>query len=283
MTRVSVSFDLLDERVRQWIWQQGWTSLKDIQENAIPAVLAGDKDVIISASTAGGKTEAVFLPILTSLLQKDDSNGYKVLYISPLKALINDQYRRLSDMTKGMGIDVIPWHGDIDDSTKIRSLKNPNGIIIITPESLESFLINREHFVIAAFSSLQYVVIDELHAFIGTERGKQLQSLMSRIEQFTHHRIPRIAMSATFSNYETVKYFLRNDSSIPCTIPSQGESNHEIRILIKEYIASKDSDVTMPISQEIYNKLRGSNNLVFTTNRGDAEEYALRLSDMCKP
>ena len=282
MTRVSVSFDLLDERVRQWIWQQGWTSLKDIQENAIPAVLAGDKDVIISASTAGGKTEAVFLPILTSLLQKDDSNGYKVLYISPLKALINDQYRRLSDMTKGMGIDVIPWHGDIDDSTKIRSLKNPNGIIIITPESLESFLINREHFVIAAFSSLQYVVIDELHAFIGTERGKQLQSLMSRIEQFTHHRIHRIAMSATFSNYETVKYFLRNDSSIPCTIPSQGESNHEIRILIKEYIASKDSDVTMPISQEIYNKLRGSNNLVFTTNRGDAEEYALRLSDMCK-
>lgn len=102
MTRVSVSFDLLDERVRQWIWRQGWTSLKDIQENAIPAVLAGDKDVIISASTAGGKTEAVFLPILTSLLQKDDSNGYKVLYISPLKALINDQYRRLSDMTKGM-------------------------------------------------------------------------------------------------------------------------------------------------------------------------------------
>ena len=168
MTRASVSFDLLDERVRQWIWRQGWTSLKDIQENAIPAVLAGDKDVIISASTAGGKTEAVFLPILTSLLQKDDSNGYKVLYISPLKALINDQYRRLSDMTKGMGIDVIPWHGDIDDSTKIRSLKNPNGIIIITPESLESFLINREHFVIAAFSSLQYVVIDELHSFIGT-------------------------------------------------------------------------------------------------------------------
>ena len=171
MTRVSVSFDLLDERVRQWIWRQGWTSLKDIQENAIPAVLAGDKDVIISASTAGGKTEAVFLPILTSLLQKDDFNGYKVLYISPLKALINDQYRRLSDMTKGMGIDVIPWHGDIDDSTKIRSLKNPNGIIIITPESLESFLINREHFVIAAFSSLQYVVIDELLSRLRKKNG----------------------------------------------------------------------------------------------------------------
>jgi len=139
MSRVSASFDLLDERVRRWIWRQGWTSLKDIQENAIPVVLTGNSDVIISASTAGGKTEAAFLPILTSILQNGKSFGYQVLYVSPLKALINDQYRRLSDMTSEMGIDVIPWHGDINVARKIRSLKNPNGIIIITPESLESF------------------------------------------------------------------------------------------------------------------------------------------------
>ena len=99
MSRASASFDLLDERVRRWIWRQGWTSLKDIQENAIPAVLAGNSDVIISASTAGGKTEAAFLPILTSILQNGKSIGYQVLYVSPLKALINDQYRRLADMT----------------------------------------------------------------------------------------------------------------------------------------------------------------------------------------
>lgn len=282
MARASISFDLLDERVRQWIWRQGWTSLKDIQENAIPVVLASNSDVIISASTAGGKTEAAFLPILTSMLQRGKSFGYQVLYVSPLKALINDQYRRLSDMTAGMGIDVIPWHGDIDASRKTRSLKNPNGIVIITPESLESFLINRERFVLAAFSSLQYVVIDELHSFIGTERGKQLQSLLSRIEQITHRHIPRIAMSATFSDYDAVKYFLRNDGSKPCAIPPQGESNHEIKILVKEYIASEDTDITILISKDIYNNLRGSNNLVFTNNRGDAEEYAVRLSDICE-
>lgn len=282
MSRVSASFDLLDERVRRWIWRQGWTSLKDIQENAIPVVLTGNSDVIISASTAGGKTEAAFLPILTSILQNGKSFGYQVLYVSPLKALINDQYRRLSDMTSEMGIDVIPWHGDINVTRKTRSLKNPNGIVIITPESLESFLINRERFVMGAFSSLQYVVIDELHSFIGTERGKQLQSLLSRIEHITRRCVPRIAMSATFSDYDAVKYYLRNDGAMPCIIPPQGESNHEIKILVKEYVSSKNTDVTIPISKEIFNNLRGSNNLVFTNSRGTAEEFAVQLSDMCE-
>lgn len=282
MSRVSASFDLLDERVRRWIWRQGWTSLKDIQENAIPAVLTGNSDVIISASTAGGKTEAAFLPILTSILQNGKSFGYQVLYVSPLKALINDQYRRLSDMTSEMGIDVIPWHGDINVARKTRSLKNPNGIIIITPESLESFLIKRERVVMGALSSLQYVVIDELHSFIGTERGKQLQSLLSRIEHITRRRVPRIAMSATFSDYDAVKYYLRNDGAMPCIIPPQGESNHEIKILVKEYVSSKNTDVTIPISKEIFNNLRGSNNLVFTNSRGTAEEFAVQLSDMCE-
>lgn len=282
MAKVSVSFELLDIRIRQWIWKQGWTSLKDIQENAIPFVLEGKSDVIISASTAGGKTEAAFLPILTSLLQCGTSNGFQVLYISPLKALINDQYRRLLDMTTEMGINVTPWHGDIDLSQKKRSLKNPNGIIIITPESLESFLINRRSFLPSVFSSLRYIVIDELHSFIGTERGKQLQSLLSRIEQITQRKTPRIAMSATFSDYSAVKCFLRDDESLPCAIPPQGNSNHEIKILVKEYIQTKDIDVTDPISQEIYKKLRGSNNLVFTNNRGYAESYGLYLSDMCE-
>lgn len=282
MARVSVSFELLDIRIRQWIWKQGWTSLKDIQENAIPFVLEGRSDVIISASTAGGKTEAAFLPILTSLLQNDTSNGFQVLYISPLKALINDQYRRLLDMTTETGINVTPWHGDIDMSQKKRSLKNPNGIIIITPESLESFLINRRRFLPSAFSSLRYVVIDELHSFIGTERGKQLQSLLSRIEQIILRKIPRIAMSATFSDYSAVKCFLRDDESLPCAIPPQGNGNHEIKILVKEYIQTKDIDVTDSISQEIYKKLRGSNNLVFTNDRGYAESYGVHLSDMCE-
>ena len=135
MTHKSSSFELLHEKVQNWIWRQGWTSLKEIQENTIPIVLKGDCDVIISA-TAGGKTEAAFLPILSNILSEDfDSSGYDVLYISPLKALINDQYRRLLDITKDLNINVTPWHGDISISIKNKSVNTSSGILIITPES----------------------------------------------------------------------------------------------------------------------------------------------------
>ena len=141
MAQKSSSFYLLEPKVQQWIWRQGWTSLKDIQENAIPPILDGDCDVIISAATAGGKTEAVFLPVLTTILRDKEEQGYQVLYISPLKSLINDQYRRLTDMAQGI-TNITPWHGDISSSKKKKSLATPNGILIITPESLESLLMH---------------------------------------------------------------------------------------------------------------------------------------------
>ena len=277
----SSSFELLHDSVRNWVWRQGWSSLRDIQENTIPVVLQRDCDVIISAATAGGKTEAAFLPILSHLLS-NPSQGFDVLYVSPLKALINDQYRRLLDMTSGTSVVVTPWHGDIDASRKARALKNPSGILIITPESLESFLINRNASVKKAFGGLKYIVIDELHAFIGNERGKQLQSLLSRIELITGNTPPRVAMSATFSNYDKVKSFLRPDGSFQCMIPSQGDSSHETRILVKEYLQQPDKDVDKEIADEIFTKLRGSNNLVFTNSRVAAEGFAVRLGDRCE-
>ena len=279
MSNQSSSFELLHESVQKWIWRQGWTSLRDIQENSIPVVLRRDSDMIISAATAGGKTEAAFLPILSHILSEPNS-GYDVLYVSPLKALINDQYRRLQDMTQGTKVEVTPWHGDVDASRKSKSLKNPSGILIITPESLESFLINRNTSVKKAFGNLKYIVIDELHAFIGNERGKQLQSLLSRIEQITGNKAPRIAMSATFSNYDKVKSFLRQDGSMPCVVPNQGDSSHETRILVKEYLLDNNTDVKMEIAKEVFTKLRGSNNLAFTNSRVDAENYAVLLADM---
>lgn len=277
----SSSFELLHDSVRNWVWRQGWSSLRDIQENTIPVVLQRDCDVIISAATAGGKTEAAFLPILSHLLS-NPSQGFDVLYVSPLKALINDQYRRLLDMTSGTSVVVTPWHGDIDASRKARALKNPSGILIITPESLESFLINRNASVKKAFGGLKYIVIDELHAFIGNERGKQLQSLLSRIELITGNTPPRVAMSATFSNYDKVKSFLRPDGSFQCMIPSQGDSSHETRFLIKEYLQLPEKDVDKEIADEIFTKLRGSNNLVFTNSRVAAEGFAVRLGDRCE-
>ena len=273
----SSSFELLHEKIQKWVWNQNWTSLKEIQENSIPIILKGDSDVIISAATAGGKTEAAFLPILSRILSEEEKTyGYSVLYISPLKALINDQYRRLINMTSDTGINITPWHGDIPLSKKNNSIKSPSGILIITPESLESFLINRYSNILPAFSELKYIVIDELHAFIGNERGKQLQSLLSRIELNIKRVVPRIAMSATFSDTEVSKLYLRQDQNLQCNIPANGNSSHEVKLIIKSYNPSEKHAIV----EDIFAKLRGSNNLIFTNSRVEAEEYTIALSDM---
>jgi ATP-dependent Lhr-like helicase len=280
MINTSSSFHLLHDKVKQWVWRQDWNSLKEIQENSIPVILSQKCDVIISAATAGGKTEAAFLPILTSILQEKISSGYQVLYISPLKALINDQYRRLSEMTLNMGVDVIPWHGDIDTIRKNKSLKDPRGILIITPESLESFFINKSSYIESAFSDLKYVVIDEFHSFVGNERGRQLQSLLSRLEHMTQKHTPRVAMSATFSDYDVVKNLIRNDGTMPCVIPTQGVNNHETKLLIKSFLQTKDNNVKEVIANELFYKLRGHSNLVFVNTKNEAEEYAVMLSEL---
>ncbi|GAO92720.1 ATP-dependent helicase [Pseudomonas syringae pv. actinidiae] len=124
------------------MWSQGWTSLRDAQEWAIPALIEADRDVIIAASTAAGKTEAAFLPILTNLLNSAHPPG-AVLYISPLKALINDQWDRLTRLCERLEIPVVGWHGDVSASKKHKFLKSPSGILLITPESLEALFVNR--------------------------------------------------------------------------------------------------------------------------------------------
>ena len=140
---------------------------------------------------------------------------------------------------------------------------------------------NRREIAEYIFESLQYIVIDELHAFIGTERGIQLQSLLSRVETMVNRRIPRIAMSATFSDFDSVKVFLRNKGDFPCSIITKERSSHEVKILIKEYIASDSENVEDEICNEILNKLRGTNNLVFVNSKYEAEEYTTKLGDLC--
>ena len=156
---------LLDPEVCRWIARQGWKDLHSIQKKAIRPILEHRDDVIISASTAAGKTEAAFLPVLTYLRQNSDRlQGVGVLYISPLKALINDQARRLADMAEPLGIKITPWHGDVAVNKKSNLLKDPSGVVLITPESLESLLINQRELFVRAFKDLSYIVIDEFHA-----------------------------------------------------------------------------------------------------------------------
>jgi ATP-dependent Lhr-like helicase len=145
---------------------------------AIAKILASDENFILASRTASGKTEAAFLPILSKVNFND--SGVQVLYISPLIALINDQFYRIEELCKNLDVTVTKWHGEANKTLKERLIKQPNGIVLITPESLEAMFVNKPYNVKQLFSNLKYVVIDEIHSFIGTDRGIQLKSILSQ-------------------------------------------------------------------------------------------------------
>jgi len=207
----SGAFHLLAPAIQRYLWTEKWESLREVQEKAIPLILPGNQDVVVAASTASGKTEAAFLPALTHYLNRGEAE--LIVYISPLKALINDQFGRLERLCEGLHIPVWPWHGDIGASSKQRFFKSPYGVVLITPESLEAMLCNRGTSVAGIFGALAFFVIDELHAFIGNERGKQLQSLMHRIEAVLGRSVPRIGLSATLGDMKAAARFLRPDGA----------------------------------------------------------------------
>lgn len=287
----SSSFDLLDKRIQRWIWAEGWSELREAQERAIPFIVAGHKDVIIAAATAAGKTEAAILPILTNLLKSTDNLGL-IIYISPLKALINDQFGRLEPLCELLEIPVWPWHGDISSSSKSRFLKRPSGILLITPESLEALLCNRGFSAPKLFENLQYIVVDELHAFIGSERGKQLQSLMQRIQMAANRDVPRIGLSATLGEMSLAAGFLRPRGANRVEIIKSKSEGGELKLLIKGFIdlepkahdeeTNTDSRSVKSITAHLFKNLLGSNNLVFPNSRAKVEQYTHGLQKLCE-
>ena len=299
----SAAFSLLDPRIQRWIWQAGWTELKDAQERAIPLILEGRRDVIIAAATASGKTEAAFFPILTRMLK--ETEPVSALYISPLKALINDQWERLTQLCETLEIPVIPWHGDISASVKKKFLKEPRGCLLITPESLEGLLMREGHALTHLLGGLRYVVIDELHAFLESDRGKQLQSLLNRIDVALGRRTARIALSATLGEMELAAEFLRPDAGGDVDIIDSRGSHQEMKVIVKgflnlpplltdEEIATREMAGTkveredalpqgiVAIGQQLFATLRGSNNLIFPNSRAKVELYADVLRRACE-
>ena len=190
------AFSLLHRDVQRWVWEQRWTSLRPIQEQAIQPIISGNVDVLLAAATAGGKTEAVFLPVCSVLARDADhgeATGIQAVCLSPLKALINDQHARLTALCARIKVPVTAWHGDIGVTQKDRLRGDPAGILLITPESLEAMFVRRGSTVSQLFRDLRYIVVDELHSFLGTARGAQLRSLMNRLEHAAGRRVSRIA------------------------------------------------------------------------------------------
>lgn len=284
----SSAFELLDERIQRWIWMQEWSELRDIQERSIREILGGAHDVIITAATASGKTEAAFLPVLTKLMQEEDA---LVIYISPLKALINDQFGRLTGLCELLEVPVWPWHGDVSQSTKARFIKKPAGVLLITPEALEATLCNRGSALPRLFGKLQSLVIDELHAFIGEERGKQLQSILHRIEDAVGRRVQRIGLSATLGDMPMAAEFMRPRDSRATSILQSGSEGNSLKLIIKGYLQDVPDNPMLEfqgpqsdeaVVEDLYKVMRGSNNLLFPNTRAMVERYANALRARCE-
>lgn len=291
----SSSFERLDPLIQKWIWREGWAELKDAQEQAIPIILRKDRDVIIAAATASGKTEAAFLPVLTQLLSTEKLGT--VLYVSPLKALINDQWGRLSRLCEELSIPVTPWHGDVSDGPKKKFFKDPKGIVLITPESLEALVMNRGGSLSTIFERLEYIVIDEAHAFIGSERGKQIQSLFSRVEKSLKRTIVRVALSATLGEMRLAAQFLRPSNPENVVIIESNDANAGLQVLVKGYVnapqavedalqmsSEKEELPTRAESQllaDLFKATQGTHNLIFPNSRRDVERYTDQLNQLC--
>ena len=281
----SHGFDRLHEGVRRWVWKQKWNALRKIQEKAIDPILKADCDVIISASTAAGKTEAAFLPAC-SRIANDAPKGIGILYISPLKTLINDQHRRLQSLGEILDIPVTPWHGDVLQSVKNKQRKNPYGILLITPESLEALFLNQAGWCTQAFVGLSYIIVDEFHAFLGTERGCQLRSLMHRLEFLLKRTIPRIALSATLGEMQPIAHYLRPNKELPSVIIDSVASHSDLKIQLRGYLDPASMDAQMSpaldaIMDDLYEILRGKSHLIFANSRRRTEEITAGLSDRC--
>jgi ATP-dependent helicase Lhr and Lhr-like helicase len=284
----SATFELLHPAIQKWVWKQKWPALRPLQERAGAVILREEKDVILAAATASGKTEAAFLPILSRLAGREQA-GVGVLYLSPLKALINDQYRRLREICEMACIPVHKWHGDVATSSKKEVVQGKGGLLLITPESLEALFVNRSTELRELFGNLLFIVIDEFHAFIGSERGKQLQSLLYRVDLMLRRESPRVALSATLGDMRMAAEFLRpgrggdvkiiedkesGDSELRMQLRGYEIQNPERLIMAPELLAEEEDET---IADHLYRHLRGKSNLIFANSRVVVEHLADHL------
>lgn len=261
--------------IQEYIYRKKWTDLREVQVEAREAILDTEKHIIIASGTASGKTEAAFFPILT-LLEQNPSKSIGVLYISPLKALINDQFERLGELLENVQIPVWSWHGDVSQSHKERALKTCQGILQITPESLEAMIMRHQKDVCKLFSDLRFIIIDEIHSFMGADRGLQVLCLIDRLEKMASCSPRRVGLSATLNDYEPAMDFLASGSDRE--VVAVGIQNHKrtISLCVNSFVMPKKEEEYQKALDEynsfLYDNCHNKKCLIFTNSRRMAEE-----------
>ena len=270
------AFARLAPFIQDFIYNNHWTELRGIQVAACDVIFDTDANLLLSSGTASGKTEAAFLPVLTELYNHP-SASVGVLYISPLKALINDQFKRLEQLILESDISVCKWHGDASQTKKNALIKHPAGILQITPESLESLLINKRGSCLKLFSDLRYVIIDEVHHFMRDVRGVQVLCLLERLQRITGNNPRRIGLSATLGDLTLAKNWLNTGSYRDCIAPVSDEEKRSIRLFVNRFVrqGEETSEVGDAGDREhfeyLFRMTLDQKTIIFTNSREETE------------
>ncbi len=299
MTDADLIFERFPDFIREYIYSHAWESLRAVQVAAAHTIFETDNNLLLTSSTASGKTEAAFFPILSELYE-DKPSSIGVLYIAPLKSLINDQFERLSELLDMTDTPLTHWHGDVAQSHKKKLLSSPRGILQITPESLESMLINRSNDIPRLFGDLRYVVIDEIHTLTGTDRGNQIICQLSRIAHMIGYHPRRIGLSATIGNPDTAAEWLTADTGRDIDVPQFTEEKIRWRLGLEHFYIdnpeladktlapNRDDDKANEAADErramldagyeyIYDCVRDKKSIVFSNSREETEYICATL------
>jgi len=268
------AFDQLHPALQHHIVNSlGWRDLRPFQETVIPSVLAG-QHLIIVAPTAGGKTEAAFFPVLSRMLS-DGWTGLTVLYLCPIKALLNNLDVRLHRYCSLVGRRSAVWHGDIKTSARQRILKEPPDCLLTTPESLEVMLVSRKVDRRGLFKDLRVVIVDEIHAFAGDDRGWHLLAVLERVSRIAGRELQRLGLSATVGNPEELAVWLAGSCRDEGTVVLPPAAEAAAADVELDFVGSLDNAATV-----VSRLHRGEKRLIFLDSRARAEELASRLREL---
>jgi len=292
-------FDRYAPFVQDFIYRNRWQNLRSIQVAAGEAIFNTDDNLLLTASTASGKTEAAFFPILT-LFSENMPSSVGCIYIGPLKALINDQFSRLTELCEEGGIPVWHWHGDVAQSHKARLMRKPSGILQITPESLEAMLLHKHAAIPKLFGDLRFIVIDEVHSLLRGDRGGQTLCLIERLSRLAGVNPRRIGLSATIGDPERAGEFLSLGTGRRTIIPKIEAQGSKWRLsmehfYVKDQQAAGDAPAQPPEAPTdtppagadpglgyIFSHTRGKKCLLFVNSREECETVTTTLRHYCE-
>ncbi len=244
-------FSRFSPYIQDYIYAHDWKELRSVQVAAAEVIFGTDHNLLLTSSTASGKTEAAFFPILTAL-DENPSSTFGVLYIAPLKSLINDQFERMDDLLRQGNVPVYHWHGDVAASHKNKALLNPRGILQITPESLESMLLNRPNDCVRMFADLRFVVLDEVHIMTGTDRGNQVLCQLARLQRIIGRVPRRVGLSATVGDPRIAAHWLGAGTGKETDVPKFPEGRTAWRLGVEHFfIQNVNEDQVTPVPEAL--------------------------------